>query len=89
MRLGWLWILIAGCGGPPLLAKVPHPNTAAMAGGAAAAAAAITLADPNAASRRPEQRLDDKQRPVDVHSTVPADVFDRLDQQQSKDMKPQ
>lgn len=78
MRRAWL-VVIAGCSGPPLAAKVPHPNTAAVAGVAAATAAAITLADPDAASRRPEQQQDDKKRPVEVRNTVPAEVFDRLD----------
>jgi hypothetical protein len=68
-----------GCGGGPALGGVPHPNNAAMAGGVAAAAAAITLADPHAADRRPEQRTEQEKRPVDVKEQVPASAFDRLD----------
>jgi hypothetical protein len=89
MRLGWLLVAIAGCGGPPLLAKVPHPNKALVAGGAAAVAAAVTLADPDAASRRPEQKNDEAKRPVEVRNTVPADVLDRLDRQQEQSLKQQ
>lgn len=84
MRLGWLLVAAAGCGGPAL-AGVPHPNNAAVAGGVAAAAAAITLADPGAASRRPEQRQDPNTRAVDVHDTVPSDVLDRVDHPQVAD----
>ena len=69
----------AACGGGPALGGVPHPNNAAMAGGVAAAAAAITLADPHAADRKPEQRAEDEKRPVDVKENVPASAFDRLD----------
>ena len=69
----------SGCGGGPALGGVPHPNNAAMAGGVAAAAAAITLADPHAADRRPEQRTEEEKRPVDVKEQVPASAFDHLD----------
>jgi hypothetical protein len=62
-----------------MLGGVPHPNNAAMAGGAAAAAAALTLADPHAADRKPEQPQQQDMRPVDVHEEVPASVFDHLD----------
>ena len=67
------------CGGGPALGGVPHPNNAAMAGGVAAAAAAITLADPHAADRKPEQRTQEEKRPVDVKEQVPASALDRLD----------
>ena len=50
-----------------------------MAGGVAAAAAAITLADPHAADRKPEQRTEEEKRPVDVKEQVPASAFDHLD----------
>lgn len=50
-----------------------------MAGGVAAAAAAITLADPHAADRKPEQRTEEEKRPVDVKEQVPASALDRLD----------
>ena len=62
-----------------MLGGVPHPNNGAMAGGAAAAAAAITLADPHAADRKPEQRAEEEKRPVDVKEQVPASAFDHLD----------
>jgi hypothetical protein len=67
-----------GCGGPAL-GGVPHPNNAGMAGGVAAAAAALTLADPHAADRKPEQRTEEDKRPVDVKEQVPASAFDHLD----------
>jgi len=62
-----------------MLGGVPHPNNGAMAGGAAAAAAAMTLADPNAADRKPEQRVEQEKKPVDVKDQVPASAFDHLD----------
>ena len=76
-----VFILFAtACGSEsPMLGGVPHPNNAAMAGGAAAAAAALTLADPHAADRKPEQRQEEEKRPVDVKEEVPASVFDHLD----------
>src|SRR6185312_11795663 len=67
------------CGGGPALGGVPHPNNGAMAGGVAAAAAAITLADPHAADRKPEQRTEEEKRPVEVKEQVPASALDRLD----------
>ncbi|HEX7704221.1 MAG TPA: hypothetical protein VF403_25940, partial [Kofleriaceae bacterium] len=63
----------------PMLGGVPHPNNGVMAGGAAAAAAALTLADPHAADRKPEQRAEQEKKPVDVKEEVPASVFDHLD----------
>ncbi len=58
---------------------VGHPNNGAVAGGAAAAAAALTLADPHAADRKPEQKQEEEKRPVKVKEEVPASVFDRID----------
>src|SRR5262249_18612777 len=71
-----------GCGGgqQPMLANVPHPNNAAMAGGAAAAAAAITLASPDSAAQKPEKNQNQEKHEVDVKESVPSDVLDRLDQ---------
>jgi hypothetical protein len=51
-----------------------------VAGVAAAAAAAVTLADPNAASRRPEKKVDENKREVDVKENVNEGVLDRLDE---------
>jgi hypothetical protein len=66
--------------GPPVLRNAPRPNPAAVAGVAAAAAAAATLADPKAAAARQEQRKDEPDnRGTEVNTTVPSDVFDRLD----------
>jgi len=80
----WLLVaVLAGCGAQPnqpLLANAPRPNPAYIAGGAAAAAAAMTLADPDAASRRPESNKDVEKAPIKVKENVPADVLDRLDQ---------
>jgi hypothetical protein len=52
-----------------------------VAGVAAAAAAAATLADPQAAGRRQEQKNkgEPDNRGVEVKETVPSDVLDRLD----------
>jgi hypothetical protein len=82
------WILfcvLAACNEPqkPFLANAPHPDNAAVAGGAAAAAAAMTLADPNAATRgKPEKgKPDEEKAPIEVKENVPRDVLDRADQQ--------
>lgn len=77
-----LFAVLGACGGP-VLQNVPRPNTAAVAGVAAGAAAALTLADPAAAAKRQEARAPDKSlRPKRTTATVPADVLDRLDEQQ-------
>lgn len=75
-------MLVAGCGAAPnqpLLANAPRPPQAAVAGVAAGAAAALTLADPDAASRRPEKKQNTNMKPMTVKESVPGDVLDRLD----------
>jgi hypothetical protein len=78
------FLMVAACGAEPkqpFLANAPHPDTAAVAAGAAATAAAITLVDPDAATRgKPEKASPDvEKKPVEVKQSVPSDVFDRLD----------
>jgi hypothetical protein len=76
-------VVVAGCGAAPnqpVLANAPRPNPAAVAGVAAGAAAAITLADPDAASRGPEKKQDVPKKEIQVKENVPADVLDRMDQ---------
>ena len=82
-----LIFLSLGCCGPPILSKVPQPNTKAVAVGAAAAAAAITVADPQAAARKQEMKAEGapEARATDVEEMVPPDVLDRLDQAQQRD----
>ena len=82
-------VLVAGCGAQPnqpVLANVPKPNTAAVAGGAAAAAAAITLASPD--SHQPEKKQDQEKKPIKVKENVPSGVLDRLDKQEGSGAKP-
>jgi hypothetical protein len=82
MRASLLLVLIA-CGESqkPILANAPHPDNAAVAGGAAAAAAAMTLADPDAATRgKPEKPREQEKAPIEVKEHVTPDVLDRLDQ---------
>lgn len=72
----------AGCGAAPnqpVLANAPRPNPAAVAGVAAGAAAALTLADPDAATRGPEKKQDVPKKEITVKENVPADVLDRMD----------
>lgn len=73
--------MLCGCG-EPILKNAPKPDPGAVAGVAAAAAAAATLADPQGASRKQEQKNkgEPDTRGVEVKETVPAAVFDRLDQ---------
>ncbi len=79
MRAALVLLLSIACGGPALQ-NVPHPNNAAMAGGFAAAAAAITLASPDAATKKPEKNVYDDRTGVQVKENVPSDVLDRADQ---------
>ena len=76
--------VLVSCGAAPnqpVLANVPKPNTAAVAGGAAAAAAAITLASPDSAN--PEKRKPEKEKKaIVVKEHVPAATLDRLDSAQ-------
>jgi hypothetical protein len=76
----WIFMMLWGCG-EPILKNAPKPDPGAVAGVAAAAAAAATLADPQAAGRRQEQknRGEPDNRGVEVKETVPSDAFDRLD----------
>src|SRR6476646_5721268 len=80
------FVILAACGEPqhPVLANAPHPDNAAVAGVAAGAAAAMTLADPNAATRgKPEKAEPQKDKqPVEVKEQVPSSVFDHLDDKQ-------
>jgi cytochrome c556 len=72
-------LLAAACGGPALQ-NVPKPDPAVVAGVAAGVAGAATLADPDGAAKRQEQKKPVKdKRPMKSGGTVPADVFDRLD----------
>ena len=67
------------CGGP-VLQNVPAPDPAIVAGLAAGVAGAATLADPDAAGRRQEQKKPTREpRPVKNNVVVPPDVFDRLE----------
>ena len=79
-RYLWVFAMLCGCG-EPILKNAPKPDPGAVAGAAAAAAAAATLADPQAAGRRQEQKTkgEPDNRGVEVKETVPADVLDRLD----------
>ena len=77
-------LLLASCGGAPIASGIPSPNKAAAAGITAGAAAAVTLADPKAAAAVAESaKVSDEKRPQKSGGTVPADVFDRLDEQQT------
>ncbi len=75
--LAWL-VTLVGCGGP-LLQNAPAPNPTHVAAAAAGAAAAMTLADPDAASRKPEH--DDAKPGADAQEidTRPSDVLGALD----------
>lgn len=74
-------VMLCACG-EPILRNAPKPDPGAVAGVAAAAAAAATLAAPDAAAKKQEQKTkgEPDNRGVVVRETVPADVFDRLDQ---------
>jgi hypothetical protein len=74
-------VLLAACGGQPALANAPRPDPSIVAGAAAAIAGAAVLADPDAASRKPEKKQpNENQNAIPVKEHVPSAVFDRLDQ---------
>ena len=78
----YLWILVMLCAcGEPILRNAPKPDPGTVAGVAAAAAAAATLASPQTAAHKQEEKTKGEPdvRGVEVKETVPADVFDRLD----------
>lgn len=70
-------LLAVGCGGQPVGGKVPRAKPAHVGGAAAAAAALITLADPDAARQRQEERggARDKDKTKRVNETVPEGVL--------------
>jgi hypothetical protein len=80
-RHAWILAMLCACG-EPVLKNAPRPEPGAVAGVAAAAAAAATLAAPEAAAKRQEQKKqgEPEARGVEVKETVPASVFDRLEQ---------
>lgn len=87
-RYRHLWIVLAlGACGEPILRNAPKPDPGTVAGVAAAAAAAATLASPQTAAKKQEQKEkgEPDNRGVEVKETVPADVFDRLDQRRASD----
>jgi len=75
-------MLLAGCGGGPMLRNVPRANPSYVAAGAAALAGAMTVADPDAAAARAE---DDSagcvpiSPPMHVSRYIPESAFDELD----------
>jgi hypothetical protein len=74
---------LAGCGGPALQ-NAPRPDPGIVAGIAAGVAGAATLADPNAAGKRQEQKKPQQdKRPVKTKVHVPGEVLDRLDEKQA------
>jgi hypothetical protein len=85
-RYTWILLMLCACG-EPILRNAPRPDPGVVAGVAAAAAAAATLAAPQAAAARQEQRSkgEPDDRGVDVHETVPGDVFDRIDRDAGTD----
>lgn len=80
-RTLWVLVMLSACG-EPILRNAPRPDPGTVAGVAAAAAAAVTLASPQSAAKKQEQKNkgEPDNRGVVVKETVPAAVFDRLDQ---------
>lgn len=82
-------LFAAGCGSDPVGAKVPRPDPNAVAVGAAAAAAALTLANPDAAGRKPEGKQEKSLEGVKApKETVPSAVLDRADSKGSRPCPP-
>jgi hypothetical protein len=74
-------VMLCACG-EPILKNAPKPDPGAVGGVAAAAAAAATLADPQGAAKRQEQKTkgEPDTRGVEVKETVPSSVFDHIEQ---------
>lgn len=71
----------AACGGGPALRNAPRPDPAVVAAAATAVATAATIADPQAAARKAEQKGGQPEgRVVGGDRSMPAGVLDRLDQ---------
>jgi hypothetical protein len=82
MRNYLIAMLLAGCGGGPMLRNAPRVNPSYVAGGAAAVAGALTLADPDAAAARAEEDswgCVPIPPPKNVSRIVPESAFDELD----------
>lgn len=72
--------LATACGGGPVLQNAPRPDPAVVAAAAAATATAVTLADPQAAARKAEQKGGQPEgRVVGGDRSMPPGVLDRLD----------
>jgi hypothetical protein len=91
MRLVCLALFLAvwaACGGGPVLGNLPRPDPAVVAGAAAIAAGAATLANPNAAGKKPEnENAAQHSKPV-RSERMPSDVLDRLDKAEGADAGP-
>ncbi len=78
--------LLASCGGKPVGSKVPRANPTDVAVVAAAAATAMTLANPDAAGRKPESDEQAERKPQNVSKEpMPAGVLDRAEANQDED----
>jgi hypothetical protein len=86
-RLAIALLLVSACGGPPVLSRVPRPNTAVVAAAAIGVATAATIADPKSAGRKPETRTPADDRPL-APQQMPGDVLDRLDAAEARDAGP-
>ncbi len=83
LRYAVVLATVCACGGPPVLSRLPQPNPAVVAGIAAAAAGAATIADPQGAARRQDEKDAAKvrdMRGIPHRESIPPDVFDRLDE---------
>ncbi|MBK9036717.1 MAG: hypothetical protein IPL61_36615 [Myxococcales bacterium] len=82
-RIFCVLAVAAACGGGPALRNAPRPDPAVVAAAATAVATAATIADPQGAARKAEQKGG---RPeghvVGGDRSMPADVLDRLDRHQ-------
>jgi len=88
MRKGLAWLLIvAGCGGSPVLSGLPRPNKTAAAGVALGAAAAATAIDPQGGQRMKEagKPPEGEKRPIEVKETIPPDLLDKMDKADGND----
>ena len=87
-RIAIALALACGCGNQPILHNVPQPSASTAAGIGALAAAAATLAAPEAGAKASEKQKKEGERApqgVQVRDTVPAAVFDRLDEAHDRD----
>lgn len=84
-----LLVATGACGGQPIGSKLPRPDPTVVAGTAAVIAGAATLANPNAAGRKPEAPSVGVERRTVKTESMPGDVLGRLEDAEQRGEVPE